>query len=171
VVEGLPPLPFFPGGADADAAAFQVNLGRLVEDAGIDPVFVAKFLRRDRNQFGDVVDNLADVVGNASGGVGGVGPLLEDHDVQPGLEPFRLRGGAHSRRVAADDHQSFLCHISHLSIGYSSHALLSAKNQGFRNGWSRIPSPAYSAARSSAARILSSVNAHLERKSGQFACR
>jgi hypothetical protein len=40
-----------------------------MEDTGIDAVVFSKLCRSDHNELPDIVDNLADVVGNASGGV------------------------------------------------------------------------------------------------------
>jgi len=84
----------------------------IMEDTGINTVFVPKFLRCDGHQLPDIVDNLADIVRNASGRVGCVWSLLEDNDVQFRFNPLCLGGGTHSCRISADDHKPFLLHFS-----------------------------------------------------------
>jgi hypothetical protein len=93
-----------------NALVFRVDLLDLMENTGVDAVIGLEFLRCDRDQRFDIVDNLADVVGNASGRVGRVGAFLEGNDVQILVQPLCLCGGAHSRRIAADDNEPFLCH-------------------------------------------------------------
>jgi hypothetical protein len=79
-------------------------------DSGIDPIAFPKFLRGADNEFFFRVDNPADVIRNASGGIGGVRAPLKDDDVQLGPMTLCLGGGAHSRCIAADNNQSFLGH-------------------------------------------------------------
>jgi hypothetical protein len=54
---------------DEDATALQINLQDFMEDTGIDAVVVSKLRRSDHDELPDIVDNLADIVGNASGGI------------------------------------------------------------------------------------------------------
>jgi len=112
MIKGLPPLTFSPAVTDAETTIFQINLSGFMEDTDINTVFVSKYLRCDGYQLPDIIDNLADVVGNTSGGVGRVGSLLEDNDVQLRLNTLCLGGCAHSCRVSTDDNKSFLMHFS-----------------------------------------------------------
>jgi hypothetical protein len=77
---------------------------------GVNVVIRLEFLRCYGDQLFDIVDNLADVVGDASDRVGGMGSLLEGNDLKIFFESLRLGGGAHPRRVSADDYETFLCH-------------------------------------------------------------
>ena len=92
----------------------RIDLHHLVENSHVDSIFIPERFRGADNQFLFSVDNPADVVGNPSGGKGGVGALLEDDDIQLGPATLCLGGGAHPCGIAADDDQSFFCH------GYSS---------------------------------------------------
>jgi hypothetical protein len=116
VIEGLPPFFPFRDRPDKDTAVLQIDLGDFMQDTGIDAVFIPKFFRRDRYELPDIVDNLADIIGNASGRVGCMGSFLEGYDVQVRLQPFCLGRRAHSGGIPADDNKSFLCHISFTSI-------------------------------------------------------
>jgi hypothetical protein len=116
VIEGLPPFLLFRDRADEDTAVFKIDLGDFMQDTGIDAVFVSKFFRCDGNELPDIVDNLADIVGNASGRVGCMGPSLEGYDVHVGLQPFCLGRRAHSGGIPTDDNKSFPRHISFTSI-------------------------------------------------------
>jgi hypothetical protein len=116
VIEGLPPFFLFRDRPDTDTAVLQINFGDLMQDTGIDAVFIPKFFRCDGNELPDIVDNLADIVGNASGRVGCMGPFLEGNDIQIRIESLCLGRRAHARRIAADDYESFLRHRSFTSI-------------------------------------------------------
>jgi hypothetical protein len=116
VIEGLPPFFLFRERPDKDTAVLQIDLGDFMQDTGIDAVFIPKFFRRDGNELPDIVDNLADIIGNASGRVGCMGPFLEGYDVQVRLQPFCLGRRAHSGGIPADDNKSFSRHISFTSI-------------------------------------------------------
>jgi hypothetical protein len=82
----------------------------------VDVVFVAEGLWRAGDECVNVVDNLADVVGDPSGGIRGVGTALESDDFQVWSPPTRLRCRAHTRRIATDDHESFFSHGALASI-------------------------------------------------------
>jgi hypothetical protein len=116
VIEGLPPFLLFRDRPDEDTAVLQIDLGDLMQDTGIDAIVIPKFLRRNRNELPDVVDNLADIVGNTSGRVGCMGPFLEGNDIQIRFEPHCLGRRAHTRRIAADDYEFFLRHHFFTSI-------------------------------------------------------
>ena len=88
MIVGLPPSFLALQAIHEDAPVFRVDLLDLMEHPGVDAVIGFEFLRRDRDQRFDIVDNLADIVGDASGRVGGVGPLLEGNDIQILLSRF-----------------------------------------------------------------------------------
>jgi hypothetical protein len=115
LIKGLELQLLLAGGADGDAALVQIDFSYFVADTGIDAIFVSEFLRCYGDKFPDVVDNLADIVGDASSGVGRMRPPLEDDDLQFRLDPLCLGGGAHSRRIAADYHQPLFLHSSNTS--------------------------------------------------------
>jgi hypothetical protein len=110
VIKGLPPHLFFLDIADMDTSSFQVNFDDFMKDTGIDAVFIPKFFRCDGCQLPDIVDNLADIVGNASSRVGSMGSFLEGYNVQFGFQSLCLGGSAHSCSVSPDDYQPFLYH-------------------------------------------------------------
>ena len=88
----------------------------LVEGTCVDIVLITKSLRRTSDQRLDVVDNPADVVGDPSGGVGGVGTAFEGDDFKLGPSPTRLRRRAHARRIAADHDKSLSSHGAFASV-------------------------------------------------------
>ena len=79
-------------------------------DADIDPLPLPKLFRRADNQCFFFVDNPADIIGDPSGGIGGVRASLENDDIQVGSTAFGLGCGAHPRGIAADDDKPFLGH-------------------------------------------------------------
>ena len=112
MIKGFPPLCLLFRRSDKDPAVLQIDINDLVEDPGVDAVIVPEFFRGDRDELPDVVDNLADIVGNASSRVRGVGPFLESNDIQVRPEPLCLGRRAHPCRIPADHDESFLCHAS-----------------------------------------------------------
>jgi len=58
----------------------------------------------------DIVDKLADQVGNASGGIGDMRAALEDGDTEIRTPPPSLRGSAHASAVTSDHDQSLMRH-------------------------------------------------------------
>jgi hypothetical protein len=112
MIKGFPPFRLLFKRPDENPAVPQIDVGDLVEDPGVDAVIVPEFFRCDRDEFADVVDNLADIVRNASGRVRGVGSFFKGDDIQVRPEPFCLGRRTHARRIPADDDESFLCHIS-----------------------------------------------------------
>ena len=116
LIERLPPPFLALQAVHEDAPVFRVDLLDLMEHPGVDAVIGLEFLRCHRDQRFDVVDNLADVVGDASGRVGGMGAFLEGNDVQILAQPLCLGGGAHPCGVPADDHEPLLRHRSRLLL-------------------------------------------------------
>ena len=116
MIVGLPPSFLALEAIHVDAPVFGVDLLDLMEHPGVDTVIGFECLRSHRDEGLDVVDNLADVVGDASGRVGGVGASLECNDVQILAQPLCLGGGAHPCGVPADDHEPLLRHRSRLLL-------------------------------------------------------
>jgi hypothetical protein len=108
MIESLPKFLFLFKGPDEDPAVFRIDFDDFMKDAGINAVLVPKGIRRDGDELIDVVDNLADIIGNASGRIGRVGSFLECDDVQIGPEPLCLGRRAHPRGIPAYDDKSFL---------------------------------------------------------------
>jgi len=75
-----------------------------MKGAGINVLVRPESLRGADDKRLRIVDNPADVVGDPSSGVGGVRAPLEGQYLQLRPPSPGLRGGAHPRRVAADDH-------------------------------------------------------------------
>jgi len=87
-----------------NAAAVQVQPEHLCEQADLDALaFEGGGFAMD--ELLDIVDDPADVVGDASAGVRDVPTALEDDDTEGAITPSHLRGRAHPRGVAADNHQ------------------------------------------------------------------
>jgi hypothetical protein len=81
-----------------------------MQNAGVDAIFVAEYFGRDGDELLDVVDNLADIVGNASGRIGRMGSFLEGDNLQIRFKPLCLGRRTHPRCVPADDNKSFFRH-------------------------------------------------------------
>jgi hypothetical protein len=81
-----------------------------MQHAGIDAITLPEHFRGANDQFFFRVDNPADVIRDTSGGIGSVRTPLKDDNIQLGPATLCLGGGAHSRRIAADDDQSFIAH-------------------------------------------------------------
>ena len=90
----------------------RIDLLHLMQNSYIDTILLPELFRGAYNELFFLVDNPADVIGNPSGGKGGVGAPLEDDDVQLGPAAPCLRSGAHPRGIAADDDQFFFDHGS-----------------------------------------------------------
>ena len=92
-------------------AGLGVDGGDLVPNPNVDAVGAVLFWRSG-NQFVWCLNQPADQIGKAAGGVGGARAALEGHDLKliGGLHPPRLRGGGHACGVATNDDQSF-CHV------------------------------------------------------------
>src|SRR5262245_61017091 len=81
-----------------------------MQNARIDVLLLTKRLRCTSDQLSRVVDNLADIVRDPSGGVRGVRAALEGNDFKLGSSPTGLRCRTHPRRIATDNHESFCSH-------------------------------------------------------------
>jgi len=79
-------------------------------DPGVDILFFPEDLRGADNQRRQRIDNLADVIGKPSGGIGSVGAFFESDDFPVRFLAADLGCGAHAGGIAADHHQSFLRH-------------------------------------------------------------
>jgi hypothetical protein len=66
--------------SDMHPSPRRIDLHHLVQNSCIDPIPFPELFRGADNQLFFSVDNPADVVGNTSGGKGGVGAPLEDND-------------------------------------------------------------------------------------------
>jgi hypothetical protein len=108
VIEGLPKFFLLSNRPDEDPAISEIDFGDLMQNAGVDAVVVAKCFGRNGDEPIDVVDNLADIIGNASGRIGRMGSFLEGDNLQVRFEPLCLGRRAHPRCVPADDNKSFL---------------------------------------------------------------
>ena len=82
----------------------------FMERAGVDVLLLTEGLGGTRNQCLNVVDNLADVIRNSSGGVGRVRTALKSDDLQFWSAPTRLRRRAHTCRIAANDKKPLFGH-------------------------------------------------------------
>jgi hypothetical protein len=81
-----------------------------VKNSHVDSILLPEFFRGTDNERFSLVDNPADIVGDSSGGKGGVRASLEDDDIQLGPSTLCLRGSAHPGGIAADYNQLYLCH-------------------------------------------------------------
>jgi hypothetical protein len=104
--------------ADANLSPCRVNFLDFMADADVDPLPLPKLFRRADYKCIFPVDNPADIVGDPSGGIGGVGASLENDDLQVGTAPSGLGCGAHPCRIAADDDKPFVGHGFSSSVEY-----------------------------------------------------
>jgi hypothetical protein len=81
-----------------------------VPGPNIDTQFVSEGLGRAPYQFPDVVDNLADKVGYASGGIGDIFPSFKGNDLKIGPVTAGLGGRAHSGGITSDDNKALSWH-------------------------------------------------------------
>jgi hypothetical protein len=110
LVKGLPPFFLCVELTYMDPSPLQVELGDLVEDAGIDIALLPEGLRGQGNEGMYIVDNPADVVGDPSRRIRGMRAALKDDDLQVRSLPAGLRGSGHPRCITADYHQSLFFH-------------------------------------------------------------
>jgi hypothetical protein len=89
-----------------ETALFQVELRDFMKDTGIDIPLFPKDLGGQSNEGIRIVDHPGDVVGDPSGSVRGMRAALKNDDLQVRSLAAGLRGCAHPRCVAADDHKS-----------------------------------------------------------------
>ena len=89
--------------ANANLSPCRIDFLDFMADTDVDPLPLPKLFRRADNQCTFFVDNPADIIGDTSGGIGGVRASLENDDVQVGSTAFGLGCGAHPRGITADD--------------------------------------------------------------------
>lgn len=61
-----------------------------MEDSDVNPVPLPELFRCADNERFFLVDNPADIVGDPSGGIGGMGTALEDNNLHHGTTAFGL---------------------------------------------------------------------------------
>jgi len=69
----------------------------------LDVLLLFKFARGPSDQLFDVADNLADVVGNASGGIRRICTALIRFDFKLRISAAGLGGRTHARGISSDD--------------------------------------------------------------------
>jgi len=119
-----------------DLAAGVMDGGRLDAGADLDVTLAQKTFRREMDQLGQIPDLALDVVGQSTGRVGNDRPFFEDHDLEVLVEPARARGGAQSRRDAADDDQAHAAAIPRAAGA----RIRECRSAGSR-GWGKSCSP------------------------------
>jgi hypothetical protein len=82
LIKGLPPFFLCFELTDMNPPPFQVDLGDLMEDAGIDIPLIPEDLRGQGNERMYIVDNPADVVGDPSRGIRGMRAAFKYNDFQ-----------------------------------------------------------------------------------------
>jgi hypothetical protein len=114
LIEGLPPaFPVFLL-SYLNSAVPEIQPQHLVAGLYLYVVFLSKNLGCPGNKPLFFVDDPADVIGYASGGVGSVGTGFKYDDLQILSAPPGLRSGAHSRCISSDNNQSLCSHLSSL---------------------------------------------------------
>ena len=92
---------FYP--ADTQALTSGVDLNYFTADFNLDVLLFFKFPGGSGDQILDVADNLADIVGDASGRIGGVGTAFIGGDFKLGIPAARPRSGCHARGITTDN--------------------------------------------------------------------
>ena len=82
-----------------------------VGSLGVDSLFLPKGFRGTNDQRVDVIDNPADVIGDRSGGIRGMGAFFKSLDFQLRAQTPGLRSRAHPRGISSDYNQSFFGHL------------------------------------------------------------
>jgi hypothetical protein len=100
-------------GAHGELARVEVDRDDLGPGADVDAV-LAVLLGRAHDELAQLLDDLADVVGDPARRVRGVRAALEGHQVERLVAAARARRRAHARRVAAHDRQP----VAHASGAY-----------------------------------------------------
>jgi hypothetical protein len=109
---GLPPGNVAEQVADANFPPCRINFLNFMVNSDVNPFPFPKLFRSADNERIFLVDNPADIVGNPSGGIGGMRAALEDDNLQLRTMTFGLCGGAHPCGIAADNNQFCLAHLS-----------------------------------------------------------
>jgi len=105
LIKGFPPG--FPGTIlfYLKPSALQIQLQYLAAGFYLDVVFLPGNFRCPGDQRSLLIDDPADVVGNASGCIRDVRSGFKYSDVQVPSAPPGLRSGAHSCCISSDNHQ------------------------------------------------------------------
>lgn len=90
-----------------NSLAVRLDADNPVAGADIDIVFLAESLWGSGNERVFFVDQTGDVIGNASGGIGGVDSCFKYDNFRIGLFSANLRRCAHSCCIAANDDKHF----------------------------------------------------------------
>jgi hypothetical protein len=85
----------------------HVQLCYLVQNPSIDVVFFFEGFRCSHNQRIYIIDDPADVVGNASDRIRGVRTALKSYYLKLWLSSSRLGGPRHPRCISANDDKPF----------------------------------------------------------------
>jgi hypothetical protein len=80
-----------------------VDFQHFIADFDFNVLLFFKFCGGPGNQVLDVADNLADIVGDASGRIGGVGTAFIGGDFKLGIPAARPRSGCHARGITTDN--------------------------------------------------------------------
>jgi hypothetical protein len=88
---------------NADALTPGVDLLNLMADFNFDVLLLFKYRRRPGDQLLDIADNLADVIGNASGRIRSVGTAFISDDFKLCVPVPGTRCGAHACRISSDN--------------------------------------------------------------------
>jgi hypothetical protein len=91
---------FYP--ADTQALTSGVDLNHFIADFNLDVLLFFKFPGGPGDQILDVADNLADIIGNASSGIGRVNPALIGRDFELCIPAACLGSGTHAGGVTTD---------------------------------------------------------------------
>jgi hypothetical protein len=110
LVIGLPVFlsAFYP--TDAQALITNVDHHHFIADFDLNVLLFFKFPGRPGDQALDVADNLADVIGNASSGIGREGSSLTGDNFKLLILSTGLRSSAPTGRVTADNKNALFCH-------------------------------------------------------------
>lgn len=86
----FPPDPAAAQITDTNFPRSRIKLLDFMENPNVNPVPLPKCFRSADDERFFLVDNPADIVGDPSGGIGGMGAALEDNNLQLGTTAFGL---------------------------------------------------------------------------------
>jgi hypothetical protein len=89
--------------ANAQALTSGVDFQHFIADFDFNVLLFFKFFGGPGNQFLDVADNLADVVGDASGRIGREGTAFISDDFKLWIPAARPRSGCHAGCITTDN--------------------------------------------------------------------
>jgi hypothetical protein len=105
-VEGLPPVSCIPILTNPYSGLFEIDLLNRITCFYGDFLFFVQLFRFLGDQAFNIIDHLADNVGDASRCIRDMGPLLKYQDFQLLVETSGLCGGSHSRSIPSDHNKS-----------------------------------------------------------------